>query len=129
METRSKSREPFFRGDSLTATRLGVSVMRTRILRKFLLCTLLAPAMFTTQVLAEDLKIAIGEQGDRSMSIPERGLTQQEVSETFGSPQRMTQMVGKPPISTWHYEMFSDYFEDDQVIHAVRRHCSLYSSL
>ncbi len=73
--------------------------MRTRILRKLLLCTLLAPAMFTTQVLAEDLKIAIGEQGDRSMSIPERGLTQQEVSETFGSPQRMTQMVGKLPLA------------------------------
>ncbi len=102
--------------------------MRTRIFRKILLCTLLTPVMFAGHVLAEDLKVAIGEQGNRSMSIPERGLTQEEVSESFGSPQRMTQMVGKPPISTWHYEMFSVYFEDDQVIHAVRRHRSLYSS-
>jgi hypothetical protein len=101
--------------------------MRTRILRKILLYALLVPAMYTSQVMAEDLKIVIGEQGNRSMSIPERGLTQQEVSETFGSPQRMTRMVGKPPMSTWHYEMFSVYFEDDQVIHAVRRHRSIYT--
>lgn len=100
--------------------------MRTRILRKIVLCTLLAPAMFTNQVLAEDLKTAIGEQGNHSIFIPERGLTQQEVSGMFGSPKRTTQVVGKPPISTWHYEMFSVYFEDDQVIHTVRRHPGLY---
>lgn len=52
---------------------------------------------------------------------PTRGMTQEQVRSTFGSPQNEVAAVGEPPISRWNYAGFVVFFEYDRVIHAVTK--------
>lgn len=62
-----------------------------------------------------------------SLHMPYQGQSPAQVSSEFGQPRRMTQIKGKSSIETWHYEYFSVYFREDQVIHSVRRHRDLFT--
>lgn len=52
--------------------------------------------------------------------IPLRGMSKNDVSEQFGQPISVSKAVGEPPISIWHYNQFSVYFEIDTVLHSVQ---------
>ena len=70
-------------------------------------------------VLADDLKMPIGSQGDQTMTRPINGMTKANVEQRFGAPESMKGPVGEPPISTWKYRSYTVYFEYDRVIHTV----------
>ncbi len=70
--------------------------------------------------LAEDLRVPVGNQADRSQqSMPRTGMTQASVRASWGQPDSVEGPVGQPPISQWHYGKFVVYFESDKVIHSV----------
>jgi len=52
---------------------------------------------------------------------PTRGMTQERVEATYGSPQDARAAVGEPPITRWEYADFVVFFEYDKVIHAVSK--------
>lgn len=85
----------------------------------------LATALFLTLVpasgaLAEDLRVPVGSQADRSQqNMPSMGMTQASVQSAWGQPDSIDTAVGQPPISQWHYGKFVVYFEKDRVIHSV----------
>lgn len=88
---------------------------------------------------ADEIIIPIGQQGQTHSEVqkPERGWSQAKVLEQFGEPQSRQPARGTPPISVWHYDQFSVYFEGDPsapkdkgseskdklyVIHSVSKH-------
>ncbi|PCM46381.1 hypothetical protein CPA50_05990 [Marinobacter sp. ANT_B65] len=74
-------------------------------------------------VLAEELRVPVGSQADRSQEkLPRTGLTQASVRASWGQPAKAEGPVGQPPISQWHYDNFVVYFENDRVIHSVLKH-------
>ncbi|MEQ9022937.1 MAG: phosphodiesterase [Pseudomonadales bacterium] len=91
--------------------------MKTRTLLKLVVLLPLIQCLLTSHAVAEEL-----EDSNPPMVIPERGQSQAEVAMTFGEPRRATITAGKSSIRTWHYEEFSVFFEESQVVHAVRRH-------
>jgi len=52
---------------------------------------------------------------------PERGVRMQAVQAAYGEPAERHETIGNPPISRWDYPGFIVFFENDRVIHAVRR--------
>ena len=70
-------------------------------------------------IMAQDLKIPLGQQGDPNISVPKRGVSQETVLQQFGQPYRSVENVGEPPISVWYYQGFNVYFESGQVLHSV----------
>ncbi|WP_367273059.1 hypothetical protein [Marinobacter sp.] len=88
----------------------------------------LAAAVFLTLapgsgVFAEDLRVPVGSQADRSQqNMPRTGMTQASVRAAWGQPNSIDSAVGQPPISQWHYGKFVVYFEKDRVIHSVLTH-------
>lgn len=52
--------------------------------------------------------------------VPLRGMSKHDVSDKFGQPLSTSKAVGEPPISIWHYNQFSVYFEIDTVLHSVQ---------
>lgn len=72
-------------------------------------------------VFAEDIKIPVGAQTPELQAVakPATGMTMATVKSQFGAPQKEQPAKGKPPISSWEYENFVVYFENDHVIHSV----------
>ncbi len=70
--------------------------------------------------LAEELRVPVGSQADRSQqNLPRTGMSQASVRSSWGQPDSVEGPVGQPPISQWHYAGFVVYFENDRVIHTV----------
>lgn len=88
--------------------------MRTLL---FLLALLATPPL-----LADNLEIPVGAQGDSHISLPTRGESRRTVLERFGLPDVEHPAIGQPPITRWDYREFSVYFEYDHVVDAVRAH-------
>ena len=80
----------------------------------------LAGSLFAGSLFAETLQM---EGTDRSAfegsGRPTRGMTQDRVEATYGTPQSRQAAVGDPPISRWEYPKYVVYFEYDRGIHAV----------
>ena len=76
----------------------------------------------------EVIEIPVGEQGARYANVPrpERGMSSATVIVRFGEPLSKTAPVGQPPISRWHYQHFTVYFEDDTVIDSVLPHTPVH---
>ncbi|WP_372999719.1 hypothetical protein [Marinobacter sp.] len=71
-------------------------------------------------VVAEEVRVPVGEQSDRDQaSFPASGMSQSSVRASWGAPMEIQGPVGEPPISQWHYQNFVVYFEGDRVIHTV----------
>ena len=52
---------------------------------------------------------------------PTRGMSQESVQATFGTPQSTVAAIGEPPISRWEYSDFVVFFEHNLVIHSVTK--------
>ena len=50
---------------------------------------------------------------------PGNGASKGQVVQQFGKPGRTEKAVGEPPISIWHYDNYSVYFENNKAIHSV----------
>jgi hypothetical protein len=94
---------------------------------KMMVMALMFQMLFMPQAWADDSP-AFAEQSDNrsSFQMPRKGQSQAEIISVFGPPQRTTRLDGKAHIRTWHYEYFSVFFREQQVIHSVRRHRNLY---
>ena len=70
---------------------------------------------------AEEIKVSVGNQSAELDGIdrPKSGMNKTKVAEQFGQPIKENAGRGKPPISSWEYEKFVVYFENDTVIHSV----------
>ena len=74
----------------------------------------------STVVVAEEIRIPIGQQGTASaVMTPTSGTSEKQVLGDFGAPQLRSSPVGDPPITRWEYSQFVVYFEYDRVIHSV----------
>ncbi len=72
---------------------------------------------------AEEVRVPVTQQAERSQQaeLPRNGLSEQSVRNGWGQPRSMSGPVGDPPISQWHYDTFTVYFEGNKVIHSVLR--------
>lgn len=86
---------------------------------KVLLTTLLLQFGCSLALAGDNLSIGVSKQGDPSTQKPQSGMSMAKVREKYGSPNREEPAVGEPPITRWHYESFTVYFEHDKVIHSV----------
>ena len=69
-------------------------------------------------VYADVLLIEEVRQSER-MDLPVNGQDKATVEAKFGTPNQKVPAVGDPPISSWKYDTYSVYFEDDLVLFAV----------
>lgn len=51
--------------------------------------------------------------------MPQRGMNAEQVQRLYGEPKQRNAAVGEPPISSWEYDGFVVYFEDEYVLHAL----------
>lgn len=74
--------------------------------------------------LAEVVQIPVGKQSAALSDVkrPATGTTKARVAETFGEPIARKEARGTPPISSWEYNDFVVYFENEHVIHSVLKH-------
>lgn len=91
-----------------------------RLIHRSLIAAMLV--LLSLNSIAETIIIGVGQQGTTAQLKPERGQTQQQVQQQFGTAPRITAATGTPPIETWHYDDFSVYFEGNYVIHSVMKH-------
>ena len=81
---------------------------------------LVAATMLPMVVMAQDTPIPQNKDEVSTVGImPHRGMTMEQVKQSFGEPIKTIAPVGKPPISRWVYDGFIVYFEDGHVIHAL----------
>ncbi|ABD81067.1 hypothetical protein [Saccharophagus degradans] len=74
-------------------------------------------------VTAETVAMPSASNSDvRKVSMPERGMSKQQVEAMFGEPDSRHGPTGKPAIYYWEYADFTVYFEANFVIHAVSKH-------
>ena len=80
-------------------------------------------ATFANVALAETLQMGNSENAAtfEQAGKPTRGMTQESVEATYGSPVSRQAAVGEPPIARWDYAGFVVFFEYDRVIHAVTK--------
>lgn len=71
------------------------------------------------EVVTEQINIPLGQQSKDTANLPQRGLSRQQVLQSFGVPKFWQDDVGEPPITHWRYTDFSVYFENNRVIHSV----------
>lgn len=76
-------------------------------------------AALSSVVLADELAVPAGQQGDPNVARPRTGLSMDQVSGKYGEPDEKLAAVGTPPISRWIYSAYTVYFENDKVIHSV----------
>ncbi|PCJ50014.1 MAG: hypothetical protein COA74_04290 [Gammaproteobacteria bacterium] len=70
-------------------------------------------------LLADEMTVPIGQQGDMHKARPASGMTREVVEENFGAPESIKDAIGEPPITIWRYNSYSVYFEYNLVIHTV----------
>jgi len=82
---------------------------------------LFAMAVATPAVMAETVEIPVGQQGAglKNIKTPPRGMTKEQVQQTFGAPLSKSNPVGEPPISFWEYKNYAVYFEKNLVLDTV----------
>ena len=86
-----------------------------------LVCAILMSCSFTN---AERVQIPVGQQGNSGTTAkrPPPGITKDQVQQRLGDPTSSKKAIGKPPISSWNFDDFTVYFENDRVIHSVLKY-------
>ena len=84
----------------------------TRIVLAFML-TLAVQITNADVLIIEEVR-----QADR-MELPKNGQDKATVEAKFGTPAQKLPAVGDPPISSWKYDRYSVYFEEDLVLFTV----------
>jgi hypothetical protein len=93
---------------------------RSRLTTLALAFALSAGATITAN--AEQVTIPVGSQAERSQTrLPVNGMNESTVEDRWGTPQKVVEPVGQPPISQWHYQEFVVYFENNRVLHTVMK--------
>lgn len=94
---------------------------RPTLVQSACLATLLA---FSLPAVADQVQIPVGQQtgSQNAQQTPRNGMEKNRVQEQFGEPQQKRPAVGEPAISSWVYQDYVVYFEDDKVLHSVRKH-------
>ncbi|MBN4078706.1 hypothetical protein JYT96_01735 [Gammaproteobacteria bacterium AH-315-C21] len=54
-----------------------------------------------------------------SVTVPNTGMSMEQVENKFGRAPSSLPSVGEPPITRWEYSGFTVYFEHQHVIHSV----------
>ena len=81
---------------------------------------LIIPAlMISAAVQADRLTIPGHYETDKTMIMPIRGSSMEQVLTDFGEPEIRKDAVGDPPITEWDYGDFRVYFEFQTVLHSV----------
>lgn len=77
--------------------------------------------LMASSVMADQVAIPAGQQGGDNQSVPKprTGMSMDQVSSQYGSPNQQVSAVGEPPISRWIYNAYTVYFENSHVIHSV----------
>ena len=83
------------------------------------LATLLAPAVASAEVLVSEAIQQAPQNSAQGLPRPTPGMSMDRVRARFGDPRQSLGPVGDPPISTWVYDGYSVYFENDRTITAV----------
>lgn len=84
----------------------------TRIVLAFML-TLVFQTVYADVLIIDEVR-----QAD-SMTLPKNGQDKATVEAKFGTPLEKLPAVGDPPISSWKYDTYSVYFEEDLVLSSV----------
>lgn len=86
------------------------------------LALLLAVTFQIQNVIAEEIRIPVGEQAkaEPAIDMPAKGMSKERVKSLFGEPLEEIPAKGQPPISRWKYQEFTVYFDSNTVIHCVR---------
>ncbi|MDQ2068266.1 hypothetical protein [Natronospira bacteriovora] len=66
-------------------------------------------------------RLRVEDPEQRSVAVPTRGMTMDNVRDVYGEPRDVRGPVGDPPITRWDYRDFSVYFEHHLVLHSVIR--------
>ena len=90
------------------------------VTRKLILALTLGLAMGAS---AQNMDMSAADRSSTfdSAGKPTRGMTQDAVEASFGTPSDTREPVGDPPITRWDYANFVVFFEYDRVIHAVSK--------
>jgi len=81
----------------------------------------LVTGLFVQPAIADTLLVE-SVQSAPAVNSPERGITMDQVLQSWGEPQQRVGPVGEPPISHWVYPDFVVYFESNYVLHSVVPH-------
>jgi hypothetical protein len=81
----------------------------------------LVSGLFVQPAIADTLLVE-SVQSTPAVNSPQRGITMDQVMQSWGEPQQRVGPVGEPPISHWVYPDFVVYFEDNYVLHSVVPH-------
>lgn len=84
----------------------------TRIVLAFMLA-------LAFQAISADVLIIDEVRQAESMPLPKNGQDKASVEAKFGAPIEKLAAVGDPPISSWKYDTYSVYFEDNLVLFTV----------
>ena len=99
--------------------------MKIRLLNLIRNTALIFTLAFSTTIRADSMAMPspmpIGQHAAASaqLNVPQRGESKQSVSQRFGQPKSMSHSVGEPAISSWVYDLYTVYFENQHVIHSV----------
>jgi hypothetical protein len=74
---------------------------------------------FTWQTVYADVLLIEEVRQSERMDLPVNGQDKATVEAKFGTPNQKQPAVGDPPISSWKYDTYSVYFEDDLVLFSV----------
>ncbi len=87
-------------------------------LKKSVIAALIAAVIFPMTAMSQtDTQTSAGVSTVGIM--PNRGMTMEQVKQSFGNPAKIISAVGHPPITRWRYDGFVVYFESTHVIHAL----------
>jgi hypothetical protein len=76
---------------------------------------------FATGTAFADTLIVDSMQDQATDAGPDRGALKTTVTASMGEPSGATEAVGEPKISSWEYDDFIVFFEDDRVLHTVAK--------
>ena len=93
--------------------------MRNQLRQIVVLLVLVFNGYFTA---ADTLSIPDGQLSAETLgiAIPERGMTQQQVEDKFGTPISKSKPVDDPPVIYWTYDKYTVYFVGGKVLDTVR---------
>ena len=94
---------------------MGNAMTRTNLFSTALIACTICLSTASSIVLADN-----GIYRDRAdISVPESGMTMEQVKAKYGAADSALPSVGNPPITRWEYDGFTVYFEYQRVIHSV----------
>ena len=83
-------------------------------------------ALYPSEAKVISIPLAAALTPSSLITVPDQGMTEAQVLDTFGPAIRMKHPVGQPAISQWLFTEFTVYFESGKVLHSVLKRPSAY---